>query len=138
MSKEEIQKNSEHWYNKYKDAEKRIAELENKIADIKANRDLAIEGRDIKIKELEKENAELTETLKTYNGCGDWDNDFHTCRVYLQHEELQMYIDQLTKAKEILKEFVQVEYDDYPDDDYANKLSKVLEQAEQFLKEIEK
>ena len=46
--------------------------------------------------------------------------------------------DQLTKAKEILKEFVQVEYDDYPDDDYANKLSKVLEQAEQFLKEIEK
>ena len=45
---------------------------------------------------------------------------------------------QLTKAKEILKEFVQVEYDDYPDDDYANKLSKVLEQAEQFLKEIEK
>ena len=34
-------------------------ELENKIADIKANCDLAIEGRDIKIKELEKENAEL-------------------------------------------------------------------------------
>ena len=32
--------------------------------------------------ELEKENAELKETLRTYNGCGDWDNDFHTCRVY--------------------------------------------------------
>ena len=48
MTKEEIQKNSEHWYNKYK-------ELENKIADIKANCDLAIEGRDIKIKELEQE-----------------------------------------------------------------------------------
>ncbi len=30
-------------------------ELENKIADIKANCDLAIEGRDIKIKELELE-----------------------------------------------------------------------------------
>ena len=32
-----------------------ITELENKIADIKANCDLAIEGRDIKIKELELE-----------------------------------------------------------------------------------
>lgn len=33
----------------------RIEELENKIADIKANCDLAIEGRDVKIKELELE-----------------------------------------------------------------------------------
>ena len=32
-----------------------IAGLENKIADIKANCDLAIEGRDVKIKELELE-----------------------------------------------------------------------------------
>ena len=39
--------------------EKRIEELENQIADIKANCDLAIEGRDIKIKELEQENAGL-------------------------------------------------------------------------------
>ena len=34
---------------------KNLAELENKIADIKANCDLAIEGRDIKIKELEQQ-----------------------------------------------------------------------------------
>ena len=40
-----------------------ITDLEGKIADIKANCDLAIEGRDIKIKELEKENAELKEKL---------------------------------------------------------------------------
>lgn len=33
----------------------KVTELENKIADIKANCDLAIEGRDIKIKELELE-----------------------------------------------------------------------------------
>ena len=39
-------------WDSYKDY---IAELENKIADIKANCDLAIEGRDIKIKELEQE-----------------------------------------------------------------------------------
>ena len=31
MTEEEIQKNSEHWYNKYKDAEKRIAELEEEL-----------------------------------------------------------------------------------------------------------
>jgi hypothetical protein len=55
-----------------------------------------------KVATLKKENADLKETLKTYNGCGDWDNDFHTCRVYLQHEELQMYIHQLTEAKDII------------------------------------
>ena len=38
-------------------------ELTDKIADIKANCDLAIEGRDVKIKELEKENAKLKEEL---------------------------------------------------------------------------
>ena len=56
MTKEEIQKNSEHWYNKYK-------ELENKIADIKANCDLAIEGRDIKIKELEQTNNKFLDVI---------------------------------------------------------------------------
>lgn len=35
MTKEEIQKNSEHWYNKYKDAEKRIEELEEENAELK-------------------------------------------------------------------------------------------------------
>lgn len=47
-----------------------IAELENKIADIKANCDLAIEGRDVKVMELEKENEQLTvsyETLKLHD-----------------------------------------------------------------------
>ena len=47
MTEEEIQKNSEHWYNKYK-------ELENKIADIKANCDFALEGKDVEIKELKE------------------------------------------------------------------------------------
>ena len=40
-------------------------ELENKIADIKANCDLAIEGRDVKIMELEKENAKLKSIGRT-------------------------------------------------------------------------
>lgn len=88
-----------------------------------------------KLVDLEKENAELKETLRTYNGCGDWDNDFHTCRVYLQHEELQEYIDQLTKAKKILEELANMEYVINPP---ADKVRSLMVKAEQFLKEIEK
>ena len=87
------------------------------------------------IPELEKENAELTETLKTYNGCGDWDNDFHTCRVYLQHEELQMYIDQLTKAKEIIRTFLNMPMPN--NEEVFADVGMFLTKAEQFLKEIE-
>lgn len=72
---------------------------------------------------------ELEETLKTYNGCGDWDNDFHTCRVYLQHEELQMYVEQLTKAKEIIKQFL---------NDYPIITKDLLDKLEQFISEMEK
>ena len=122
----------------------RIAELEAEVKERKDKADLWCKTANLKDhniminKELEKENAELKETLRTYNGCGDWDDDFHTCRVYLQHEELQEYIEQLTKAKEIIKELVRVEYADFTNGDYSNELSKVLEQAEQFLKEVEK
>ena len=84
---------------------------------------------------LEKENAELKETLKTYNGCGDWDNDFHTCRVYLQHEELQMYIHQLTKAKEIIKELVRAVESSYSVLSWQRPPIKA--EAEDFLKESE-
>lgn len=44
MTKEEIQKNSEHWYNKYKDAEKRIEELENQNKELKNNNKVYCEG----------------------------------------------------------------------------------------------
>lgn len=98
---------------------------------------LVYEQMRCRIQNLEKENVELKKTLKTYNGCGDWDNDFHTCRVYLQHEELQKREELLTNAKEIIKELVRVEYADFTNGDYSNELSKVLEQAEQFLKESE-
>ena len=56
MTLEEIQKNSEHWYEKYK-------ELKEQIEDIKANCDLAIEGRDIKIDELEEKNSQMFNTI---------------------------------------------------------------------------
>lgn len=79
----------------YTDVEKQGEGLEGKIADIKANCDLAIEGRDIKIKELEKgceetqelldkqieatykldkENAELKEQIKKMKCCQNCKN----------------------------------------------------------------
>ena len=86
------------------------------------------------VKKLEKENAELKEELKSWKD--EWQEQVQKA-IDEGYARTQQTI-QLTKAKEILKEFVQVEYDDYPDDDYANKLSKVLEQAEQFISEVEK
>ena len=115
MNREEIQKNSEHWYNKYKDAEKRIEELENKIADIKANCDLAIEGRDIKIKELEKENAELKA-----------DNDARKFAMAMSEKVEKQLREYLTKAKEIIREIMKF---DIPTLDY--------EKAEQFLRKTD-
>ena len=44
----------------------RISDLENKIADIKANCDLAIEGRDIKIMELEHKLEQTEKDLTDY------------------------------------------------------------------------
>ena len=103
----------------------KIKELENKIADIKANCDLAIEGRDVKIMELEKENAEL----KT-------DNDARKFAM-AKSEKVEKHLrEQLSKATEIIKELVRVEYADFTNGDYSNELSKVLEQGEQFLEKV--
>ena len=119
---------------------KQIADLEAEVKEWKDKADLWCKTANLKDhniminKELEKENAELKETLRTYNGCGDWDNDFHTCRVYLQHEELQMYADQLTKAKEIIKKYLAIGVGGKITQNYLD----VTKEAEQFLKETEK
>lgn len=80
--------------------------------------------------ELEKENTELKEKYadlekKYFNDI----TDCNWCDTYCNS--------QLIKAKEIIKEFIRLEYADFTNGDYSNELSKVLEQAEQFLKEIE-
>ena len=106
--------------------QKQNGELTDKVADLKEEINKIAFARG----NLEEENAELKETLKTYNGCGDWDNDFHTCRVYLQHEELQKCVDQLTKAKELLKRFIELENCTLDYDD--------IKEAEQFLSEVNK
>jgi hypothetical protein len=104
---------------------------EEKIADIKANCDLAIEGRDVNIKELEKENAELKkEILEVRQHLELTEREWGKDTVKLYHFKTQ-----LTKAKEIIKGFARLEYADFTNGDYSNELSKVLKQAEQFLKQ---
>jgi hypothetical protein len=129
-------------------------ELTDKIADIKANCDLAIEGRDIKIKELEleltvekdlhqeetnlhlhaeeyiksleKENAELKEELKNWKD--EWQEQVQKA-IDEGYARTQQTI-QLTKAKKLLKQFLEAKNSE---DTY-----KAEWEAEQFLKEIEK
>ena len=98
-------------------SEKIDPELKDKLLDLKANFDLAIEGRDIKIKELETENAELKEKL-----------NFST--QYYQGEKAK---DQLAKAKDLIEDM----YDKIPAS-HSDYYKDVMERARQFIKEIEK
>lgn len=95
-----------------------ITELENKIADIKANCDLAIEGRDIKIKELVRKNDRL-------------EKDFRICE-----KNADTYYDQLTKAKELLNEFMRISK--ASDEDFEHDYSELIGETEQFIKDLEK
>ena len=91
-------------------------DLTNKIADIKANCDLAIEGRDINIKELEKENAELKKRVDNLYNSDCWASD------------------QLTKAKELLMKWVEL----FKPKGGNIPPTPIQVDTEQFLKEIEK
>ena len=110
----------------------KYAELENKIADIKANCDLAIKGRDLKIDELEKENERLEGDLELWESGGCRATNLFECGVVKELKE------QLTKATEIIKRLKSL-IEDVCDINYLSKNNtKLLEKAEQFLKEIEK
>ena len=127
-------------------------ELTDQIADIKANCDLAIEGRDVKIKELEKQDKDLEWQLQEVAK----DNDYYQAenkRLEKENAELKeqnshLYNDltmteaenaerkaQLTKAKEIIKNLMLLHK--YKTTDRENEIS-VFQQAGDFVKEIEK
>lgn len=91
---------------------------EEVIADIKANCDLAIEGRDVKIMELEKENAELKKKIGIYQKG--------------MYDEIEKRDKKLTKAIEIIKKLLSCCRN------YTQENAEKMEEAEQFLKEIEK
>ena len=81
----------------YQEKEKRITDLEDKIADIKANCDLAIEGRDIKIKELEEENGMLKGALELWESGGCRATNLFECGVVKELKE------QIEKMKKYIK-----------------------------------
>lgn len=115
---------------------------ENKIADIKANFDLAIEGRDIKIKELEQEltvqKDQLQEEINLHLHAEEYikslekenaelESNFRICE-----KNADTYYDQLTKAREIIKDLLE-----YSKEHWL--YSDIKKQAEQFLNsEVEK
>ena len=138
----------------------KYAELENKIADIKANCDLAIEGRDVKIMELEKENENLKETLDLRRMMLD-DGDVIIRQMQEQIERLQKEnanlekkvnendiciedlelsnIDlqkQLEQAKKIIRTFLNMPMPN--NEEVFADVGMFLTKAEQFLKEIGK
>ena len=87
-------------------------DLTDQIADIKANCDLAIEGRDVKIMELEKENAELKKKIGIYQKG--------------MYDEIEKRDKKLTKAIEIIKKLLSC-CRNYPQEN-----AEKMEEAEQF------
>ena len=73
--------------------EKRIAELEDKLA----NADYQLEGRDIKIKELEKENAELKS-----------DNDARRFAMAMSAKVEKQLRKENAELKELIKNIIRV------------------------------
>jgi cell division septum initiation protein DivIVA len=119
------------------DLRKQIAELEKENAELKSECRrcvytdcpcvLSDYGKDRNgicdhFKDVFDENAELKEQCSILADC-------NTCTSTCKTENIEMK-KQLTKAKEIIRELVRVEYADFTNGDYSNELSKVLEQAE--------
>ena len=129
---------------------------ENKIADIKANCDLAIEGRDIKIKELEKENAELKEQVANLEGIKlaqetalNTEYNIKECLIK-ENAELkddnkvmadnyskmeQKFYNNLTKAKELLKKMYYLYFNPCVTEQDLENRDKLFEEVKQFIKE---
>jgi hypothetical protein len=121
---------------------KENAELKKQLTELKEFYEIeyfqiADRTADEKIKELEKHQVEATvDDYSPYdeNTWGDMHEEW-----FVPKEEVRDLLKEnyalIIKAKEIIKELVRVEYADFTNGDYSNELSKVLEQAEQFLKE---
>jgi hypothetical protein len=121
--------------------EKRIAELEEKISVLlsckncpenkggficqKEYENKCLTQKIQYIKELQKENAELKEKVNILDNC-DRLGDVIT----------EAYKDQLTKAKEIIREFV--EWATWQGNSKCPSFKSIQDKAEQFLSEVEK
>lgn len=110
--------------NKIVQLEQKLEQTEKDLADYQFNYPT--------IKELEKENAEL-KGLKDVATLIKANNDTVVTLMQLNNK-LVSKNQQLTKAKEIIKNLLEIEYPSSP----LEECKKAIEQAEQFLKEIEK
>ena len=119
--------------------EKRIAELEQKLE--QTEKDLAdYQFNYPTIKELEKENAELKEKLERAERARDYwkDSSFdwrHKCTSRRPFRVAVKAQKQLTKAKEIIREFV--EWATWQGSNCPS-FKSIQDKAEQFLKDLEK
>jgi hypothetical protein len=82
------------------------------------------EPREKRIAELEKENAELKKLKRE-------------CETSLCRAEYQYNYEQLTKAKEIIREFMKYEINEY-DGSLEIHFEELKKQAKQFISEVEK
>ena len=115
------------------DLEKQIAELEAEVKEWKDKADLWCKTANLKDhniminKELEKENAELKEELKKWKD--EWQDQVQKATDEGYARTLQTI--QLTKAKKIIEKVAKMYR-------YSPRVDEIIEQAEQFLSEVEK
>ena len=164
-SEEEVrqayQKGAEFGYNKaFVEADKNLKAIVADFNKEKCELLGIIQGKDKVIQELEKENAELKEKvsylednlrvarkdreklqLDVAKGLKEFLKDYPaTALRYLANEK---YVEQLTKAKEVIKKFSEfvndeVELDPTHPQEYTDLWVELCEKAEQFISELEK
>jgi cell division protein FtsB len=116
-----------------------VKELEKEIKEWKDKADLWCKTANLKDhniminKELEQENAELKEELKKWKD--EWQEQVQKATDEGYARTLQTI--QLTNAKEIIKEFMKYEINEY-DGSLEIHFEELKKQAEQFLSEVEK
>ena len=111
------------------DISNQFDELEEKLA----NADYQLEGRDVTIKELRKENAELKEQKMYWKESSfDWRHKFFKLDKV---KRLIKKDKQLTKAKNIIREFV--EWANWQGNSKCPSFKSIQDKAEQFLKDCE-
>ena len=127
MTKEELEKEAEVYADdkKHFDGQAQLYIVDGYLA--------SAEPREKRIAELEKENAELKESGSVI--CDRLSERIDEI-VELKNENIGLK-NQLTKAKEIIKNLLILKNDHYGNTKMKWRV-KVTEQAEQFLKEVEK
>lgn len=117
-----------------RELEKQIAELERENADLRDNYDQFKASAIPEIERLQKENAELKEKNNQLNRKCDCLTNCNDGLQDLLSNDIDT-LEQLTKAKELLQHFISMDLFQIAENDQDY---NAIEQAEQFIKEIEK